>query len=170
MPSEPAPITFTIRLPGRAPFRAVSLDDLTNILRIKRELRMTIRDELKAKRLKAMGVVSAQTAATGDMYDRIVEAGTLVDKARTVAEAAHMSALNEHLAILREDAEELLEFAQAVPTNGGSDVSKPAKPAVTPAQQLTGAAALAALEASQPNPKPAGWADGDAYTGTRSAP
>lgn len=33
MPSEPAPLFVTIRPPGRAPFRALTLDDLTAIVR-----------------------------------------------------------------------------------------------------------------------------------------
>ena len=161
MPSDPAPIVVTVRFPGRAPFRAVPLDVMASIIRIKRQQMTVSRDEMKAKRLKAMSVTGAQEQATVDMYDRIIAAGAVVEKARTIAEAAHMGALNEHLAMLKEDAQELADFAQAVPT--------PA-PAAAPVKPSAGSEALAALEASQPNPKPAGWADGDAYTGTRSAP
>jgi len=156
MPSDPAPIVVTVRFPGRAPFRAVPLDVMASIIRIKRQQMTVSRDEMKAKRLKAMSVTGAQEQATVDMYDRIIAAGAVVEKARTIAEAAHMGALNEHLAMLKEDAQELADFAQAVPT--------PA-PAAAPVKSSSGSDALAALQATMPSPRD--WPTGDAYVGTR---
>ena len=118
---------------------------------------MTTRDELKKKRLQAMGVVSGEMQASSAMYDRIIETGGKVVEARETAETAHMDALQEQIADLTEMAEEMGEFAQAVPTSGGSSGAKPpsvtAAPAATTAKPSTGSAALAVLNAAQPNPK-----------------
>lgn len=120
---------------------------------------MTTREELKAKRLEAMGVVGKSRADTAAMYDRIIEYGDKVATVRTEAEQAHIDDLDAQIADLKEDAEELAEFGQvaANPLAGGKTAAAPtAKPA-------TGSDALAALNAAQPNPV---WKDGDAYHGT----
>lgn len=122
------------------------------------------RDELKKKRLRAVGVVSEQRQATSNMYDRIIEYGDKVAEARAVAEDAHMGDLNDQLRDLKEDLEEIEEFAQAVdPTKRAAGTVAPAKPTRQPA---AGSAALAALNAAQPKIDPAAWGDGDAYHGT----
>ena len=122
---------------------------------------MLTKEELKAKRLQAMSVVSRQMQLTADMYDRVIEGGQLVDKARTIAEDAHMAALNAHIADLREMAEELAEDAQKVPTQ---DAAAPPTPVDAPSFVSS---ALALLNSAQPNPVPR-VPDGDAYIGTRS--
>lgn len=123
------------------------------------------RDELKKKRLKAMGVAGAQMAASDQMYDRIIAAGEALTPARDAAEAAHMGALAEQARDLQEMTEDMEEFAQAVPSNGGgTGTPPPVKASVTPS---AGTAALAALNAAQPNPSPKVWTpEGDAYVGT----
>jgi hypothetical protein len=121
---------------------------------------MVTRDEMKAKRLKAMGVVATQTQANSDMYDRIIAGGEVVAKARDMAETVHAEALLAQVADLKEMHEELGEFAQAVPTAGGSATTAPAaKPSST--------SALDALMTAQPNPGPDFGTGGDAYVGTR---
>lgn len=120
------------------------------------------RDDLKKKRLQAMGVVGSQMDASSAMYDRVIEAAELVTVARNTAEAAHMGALNAQVADLREMAEDLTEFAQAVPTAGGKPSIAPAATTVKPS---AGSAALAALNAAEPNPETK-TGDVNAYTGT----
>jgi hypothetical protein len=162
MPGVP-PLTFTIRARSRAPFRAVAIEDLTNIVRIKWGRIVVSREELKAKRLAAQGVVGKAMQDSADMYDRITEAGKLVDKARSLAEAAHMADLQAQITDLKEMADELTEFGQMVPTPlAGSATAKPA-----PASKPNSSAALNALNASQPGPLDnKAWADGNAYHGT----
>lgn len=157
-------LSVVIRRPGRAPFRAVSLDVLTAFITADRKRRMATREELKALRLKAMGVVGGSRQATADMYERIIEYGGKVAEAREAAETAHMGDLNEQLGDLKEDLEELGEFAQVIPPKGAGATAAPAKPTTTPA---AASEALAALNAASP---PAlgkdAWAKGDAYEGT----
>lgn len=123
------------------------------------------RDELKKIRLQAQGVVGGEMQASADMYGRIIAAREKVVAVREMAEAAHMGAINEQIADLTEMAEDMAEFAQAVPSNGGgAGTTPPAKATVTPS---SGAAALATLNAAQP--KPEGWDKGDAYEDTNKA-
>jgi uncharacterized protein YoxC len=121
---------------------------------------MVTKEELKAQQLQAMSVVDRQRQLTSDMYGRIVEAGELVAKARDLAEDVHTAALKEHLADLREMAEELADDAQKVPTR-----SVAAQPAALGAPSFV-SSALAALNAAQPNIVPR-TPEGDAYLGTR---
>jgi hypothetical protein len=126
------------------------------------------RDELKKKRLQAMGVVGEQMQASAEMYDRVIVAGSTVAAARSIAEDAHMGALQEQVADLNEMAEDMAEFAQEVPSNGGGSGTKsPAKATVAPSV-VAGRTALDALLATQPNPpaKTEGEKDGNAYKGT----
>jgi hypothetical protein len=110
----------------------------------------TKREEMKAMRLKAMGVVGEQTQANIDMFQRVIAAGSDVAAARTMAETAQMGALNEQVADLNEMAAEMEEFAQAAnPTGSAAQSTGSVAPTVKPS---TGSAALAALMAAQPNP------------------
>lgn len=164
MPSStPGFVSVVIRPPGREPY-TVPLERLTAHVRAARRLMGISRDELKKKRLRAVGVVSEQRQATSNMYDRIIEYGDKVAEARAVAEDAHMGDLNDQLRDLKEDLEELGEFAQAVPMKGAGGTAAPAKPTTTPG---SGSAALAALNAAAP-PRLAkdAWERGDAYVGT----
>lgn len=120
------------------------------------------REDLKKQRQQAMGVVGAEMQANSDMYGRIINARKPLAAAREAAETAHMGAINEQIADLNEMAEDMAEFAQAVPSNGGGTGTPP--PVKATAAPSAGTAALAALNASQP--KPAGWAEGDAYEET----
>lgn len=108
------------------------------------------REDLKKKRLEAMGVVGAEMDASAAMYGRVIDKRTDVAKARQAAEAAHMGALRAEIADLEEMAEEMAEFAQAVPTDGGTPLQAPAAATAKPS---AGSDALAALNAAQPNPK-----------------
>jgi hypothetical protein len=163
-------ITIICRRPGRAPFRAVALEDMANIVRTKRRLMATKREEMKALRLKAMGVVGEHMDANANMFHRIIEAGDEVTKARERAEAAHMGALSEQVGDLNEMADEMAEFAQAVPTSGGK--TQPAATAKPATSSGDGLKALALLQAAQPNPPAKKHAvgemdeDGNAYHGT----
>lgn len=171
-PPKSGSVTLTIRPPGRTPFRAVSLDDLTAVVRIYRKHMAINRDELKKKRLQAMGVVGSQMDASSAMYDRVIEAAGAVAVARDAAETAHMGALSEQIADLNEMAEDMAEFAQAVPTSGGSSGTKlsaaTAAPATITGKLSAGFAALAALNAAQPNPETKARTDEgpNAYKGT----
>lgn len=162
-----------IRPPGRAPY-TVTLDRLTALVRAARELRMGItRDDLKKKRLQAMGVVGAQMAASADMFDRVIAAGEKVATARTAAETAQMAAIDDQVADLNEMADEMAEFGQAAanPPKGAASGSTPSGAIAAPAKVITtlsaGSEALASLQAAQP---PAlskdAWTKGDAYVGT----
>jgi hypothetical protein len=124
------------------------------------------RDELKAKRLQAQAVVGNQMQATADMYDRVITAGSLVAAARDLAEQAHLADLNAQIADLKEMAEDLAGFSQAVPTTGAAPA--PATASVKPSQFVSDA--LAVLNATQPHPRADAWAKGDAYVGTRLEP
>lgn len=156
MPSSPVPsLQVTIRAPGRAPFRAVTLEDLTAIVRIKRQLMTTKREDLKALRLKAMGVLGAQMDANAEMFHRVISAGDKVATARDAAETAQMGALSEQEADLNEMVEDLQEFGNAAPKTGGSggmQSGTTTKPAAVTAKLATGSEALASLMAAQPNP------------------
>lgn len=123
---------------------------------------MTTREELKALRQRAMGVVGTSRSDTAAMYERIIEHGDKVAAIRAEAEQAHIDELNTQIADLKEDAEELIEFGQAARPLAGT-----APKAAAPITKPPGNEALAALEKTQPNP-PAGdiWADGNAYHGT----
>lgn len=132
----------------------------------------TKREEMKALRLKAMGVVGEQMDQSADMFKRIIEAGSKVDAARRDAETAHMGALEEQVTDLKDMAADMEEFSQAVPMSGGSAGAKPldgsTKPAAPILKPSPNSAALSALMASQPNP-PASVhmdEDGNAYHGT----
>lgn len=160
-----------IRPPGRAPY-AVTLDRLTALVRAAREIRMAIsRDDLKKKRLQAMGVVGAQMAASADMFDRVVAAGEKVTTARTAAETAQMAAIDDQVADLNEMAEEFAEFTNGTPMTGGtSGTASPTTAAAlagTTVAPSTASEALKTLNAAQP---PAlskdAWTKGDAYLGT----
>lgn len=161
MECPPKPVSVVIRPPGRAPY-TVTLDRLTAHVRAARELRMAInRDELKKKRLAAMGVVGSQMDASAAMYDEVVAYGAKVEQARHEARTAHLNALDVEISDLKQMAEDMSEFAQAAPptsqagtASGGAPITKPS----------AGSAALAALQAAVP--KPADWKDGDAYVGT----
>jgi hypothetical protein len=133
----------------------------------------TKREEMKALRLRAMGVVGEQMEKSADMFKRVIEAGDEVTKARERAEAAHMGALGEQVADLQEMAEDMAEFSQAVPTSGGTGgatfSNAPARPAAATTKPAGSSAALASLMAAQPNPPAKGEAtdeDGNAYHGT----
>lgn len=129
------------------------------------------REDLKKKRLQAMGVVGVQMDASADMYDRVIAAGQKVVVARTAAETAQMAAIDDQVADLNEMAEEFAEFTNGTPTPGGtSGTASPttaAVPALPTATLSVGSAALTALNAAQP---PAlgkdAWTKGDAYVGT----
>lgn len=116
----------------------------------------TKREEMKALRLKAMGVVGEQMDANAEMFRRIISAGSKVSDARDAAETAHMGALEEQVGDLKEMADDMAEFSQAAPPKGGSTGTKPltgsVKPAETTLKPSQNSAALAALLASQPNP------------------
>ena len=110
---------------------------------------MVSREELKALRLKTMGMVGAHREQTAAMYQRVQDAGAKVDGARALAEAAYMEEISAQAADLKEMADELLEDAQSLPmkaagTSGG--VTQP--PAST--RPSAGSDALAALQTSQP--------------------
>lgn len=120
------------------------------------------REELKAKRLKAMSAVGAEMQLTADMYDRITIARESVATIRDATERAHMSELKALHADLQEMAEELLQDAQAVPTPAPAPVQPP-----SPALASGTANALEVLNAMQPHPR--GWDNGDAYDGVNSA-
>lgn len=128
------------------------------------------RDEMKAKRLAAMAVVGAQTQASADMFDRVIAAGAKVAAAREAAETAQMGALDAHVADLNEMADDLKDFANAVPTPGGTSgtasLTIAAAPVKTTLQPATVSVALKALNEAQPNPTSEAWAKGDAYVGT----
>lgn len=145
----------------------------------------TKREEMKALRLQAMGVVGGQMDASAEMFRRVIDAGDAVTKARERAEAAHMGALDEQVGDLNEMAEDMAEFAQAVPTSGGQTGTRPlntsTKPAAPTSKPSTSSAALASLMAAQPNPPAANHSvtvgetgnvgevlseDGNAYHGT----
>lgn len=172
MPSEPSSVTVILGF-DRGLRLSIPLDALTAAVRAYRKERMVIsREDLKRKRLAAMGVVGAQMDASAAMYDRIVEAGDIVRRAREHAERAHMGALEEQVSDLREMAEEYEEFAQAVPQTGGTNGKAPSAGTGTPAagtvKPAPGSAALESLMAAQPNPpkQSEGGADGNAYRGT----
>jgi hypothetical protein len=128
------------------------------------------RDDLKAKRLKAMAVVGSQMDASAAMFDRLIAAGQKVTDARTAAETAHMGAIDAQVADLNEMADEFTDMGNAAAP--ASTVT--AKPAPIGAGVGAASPALAALNAAQPNPvKPAtnglaaeALAKGDAYVGT----
>ena len=137
------------------------------------------RDDLKAKRLKAMAVVGTQMDASAAMFDRLIAAGQKVTDARTAAETAQMAAIDAQVADLNEMAQEFTDMGNggtAPPT--GASAGTPLSTATAAAKPSTGAEALAALVAAQPNPvKPAApppgvsiaseaLAKGDAYVGT----
>lgn len=166
--TEPGMLSVVIRPPGAVPYR-LTIDQLTARVRAARVLRMaTTRDELKALRLKAMGVVGAQTQATADMYNRVIAAGEDVQRARENAEAAHMGVLSAQVADLREMADELEGFGQSAsehPTKGVEAGAGSGAPTEKPAGA---SAALAALNTTQPGKlDSSAWTDGDAYHGTR---
>ncbi len=119
------------------------------------------REELKAKRLKAMSAVGTEMQLTADMYDRITIARESVATIRDAAEQAHMAELKALHADLQEMAEELLQDAQALPTSA----PVPAQP--SPALASATSAALDVLNATQPHPR--GWDDGNAYADVNSA-
>lgn len=147
---------------------SVPLDTLTDTIRVYRSERMATREELKAKRAKAMAVVGQKQDAMGEMYDRVISYGSKVDDAIAAAEAANTGALDAQVGDLKEMIEDLGDFAQAAnPTTGasGGTSSSPASAPVKTAA-TAGTAALAALQLSQPNPSPKTWDDGNAYHGT----
>lgn len=122
------------------------------------------RDDLKKKRLQAMGVVGAQMDASAAMFDRLIAAGDKVTTARTAAETAQMGAIDAQVADLNEMAEEFADMGN------GTAPASPATVTLAPAVTLMpgGASeALKTLNAAQP---PAlgkdAWAKGDAYVGT----
>lgn len=154
-------IYVTIRRPGRAPFRRLTLDDMICIARINRTRMGITREELKAKRLKAMSAVGAELQATADMYDRITVARENLANLRDATEQAHMADIEAQRADLQEMAEELLQDMQAVPTPAPA----PARP--SPALASATSEALAVLNATQPHPR--GWDEGNAYEGVNSA-
>jgi hypothetical protein len=164
-------VNVVIRAPGRAPFRAVSLDDLTNIIRIKRQAMAMTREELKALRLKAMGVVGNQMQKSADMFQRVVDYGSKVDAARAAAETAQVAELDNQIADLKQMEDDLVQFGNsASPTVGASAGSTsspaPAAPVATTVPPASASAALQALQAAQPSPTNEAWAKGDAYIGT----
>lgn len=166
MPSRPAPL-FVIRPPGRAPY-TVTLDRLTALVRAARELRMPItRDDLKKKRLQAMGVVGAQMDASAAMFDRLIAAGDKVTTARTAAETAQMGAIDAQVADLNEMAEEFADMGNGTGTTGAASSTTAVAPGATTATPSGAIDALKTLNAVQP---PAlgkdAWAKGDAYVGT----
>lgn len=118
---------------------------------------MPTREELKALRLKAMGVVGGEMQKSADMYNRVIGAGAAVGAARDAAEAAHMTDLQNQVADLNEMAEELAEFGQtADPTkaaqSGAKQSASSSAPATATAPPSPGSAALDALMKTQPNP------------------
>lgn len=138
-----------------------ALEDLTARVRNYRHHMAISRDDLKKKRLQAMGVVGAQMDASADMFDRLIAAGEKVSMARTAAENAQMGALDAQVADLNEMAEEFTDMGNAAPPPA---TPAPVKPTVTPA---TASDALKMLNASVPNPAPSeAWSKGDAYFGT----
>lgn len=170
MPSSRVPpLSIVCRRPGRAPFRAVSLDDLTNIVRISRQRMASRKEELKALRLKAMSVVGSKQDAIAGMYSRVIEHGAVVDKHISAAEDANIGAMNAQIADMKEMIDELSEFEQAAnPTTGtvGATVSPPAT-----AKPSTGSDALAKLMAAEPGRLDASqWTDGNAYHETHPEP
>lgn len=169
MPSKPGSVCIVLGFDDDVRV-SLPLETLTAAVRAYRGKRMAIsRDELKAKRLAAMGVVGAQHDASAAMYDEVIAYGDEVNRARENARTATLNAMDAEMTDLKEMADDHAEFAQAAnPTTGAkagtvsSTASVPAKSAAT--------AALAALMASQPNPpaaRPEGWKEGDAYVETR---
>lgn len=160
------------RTPSDIRFRT-ALEALTARVGIYRKHMAITRDEMKAKRLAAMAVVGAQTQASADMFDRVIAAGAKVAAAREAAETAQMGALDAHVADLNEMADDLKDFANAVPTPGGTSgtaslitAAAPVKTTVQPATVSVVSVALKALNEAQPNPTSEAWAKGDAYVGT----
>lgn len=174
MPSASGPLFVWFRLPSGDRVR-VPLDWVTNHMRgysdglasARKETMAISRDELKAKRLAACGVVGSQMEATAAMYDRVIAAGAHVEAARTAAESAHMADLNSQVADLKEMAEELTEFGQTVPTSAPAS-GKPSGAGAAIASPAPKTAALDALMNAQPYPQ--GWDKGDAYVETHPAP
>lgn len=114
----------------------------------------TSREELKALRAKAGGVVGTHMQKTADMYQEIISYGAKIDAARDAARTANLNALDEQIADLKEDYEDLKEFGN-LPTSGGQTGEKqPDNTARTPAgataKPSSGSEALAALNAAQP--------------------
>lgn len=163
-------LTFVARRPGRAPFRAVSLEDLTEIIRIRRQRMATRKEELRALRLKAMSMVGGKQDAIANMYNRVIAHGAEVDKHIEAAESANMGAMNSQIADMKEMIDELSEFEQAAnPTTGTAGAT--ASPPTTTVKPSTGSVALEKLQATQPGKLDASaWTDGNAYHETHPEP
>ena len=127
---------------------------------------MATKEELKAKRAKAMGVVGAQRAASAAMYDEVIAYGAEVDKARESARTATLGAMDAEIADLKEMADDHAEFAQAANPTPGAKAGIASSPASAPVRTAAVSPALAALQAAQPSIKPEAWGDGNAYHGT----
>jgi len=126
---------------------------------------MATKEELKAKRLQAMGVVGQKQDAMAAMFDRVIAYGPNVDAAIAAAEAANVGVLNAQIADMKEMVDDLSDMTQAASPMTGASGGTSSSPASAPAKAPSaGSAALAALQAAQPNPK--GWEDGNAYHGT----
>lgn len=153
MPSEPGSVSIVLGFDHGVRV-AVPLETLTAAVRAYRKQRMATREELKALRQKAMGVIGEQRQANADMYNRVIVAGDEVVKARAEAEAAQMGALTTEIADLNEMRDEMAEFAQAASPTTGASAGTPSSPTSAPAKSAppAGSAALAALMATQPNP------------------
>lgn len=139
-----------------------ALEDLTARVRKYRHHMAISRDDLKKKRLQAMGVVGSHMDASAAMFDRLIAAGEKVTAARAAAETAQMGAIDAQVADLNEMAEDLVEMGNAAaPVSAATVKLEPAGLA-----PVTASEALAALQAAVPNPSAAAWAKGDAYLGT----
>lgn len=133
---------------------------------------MLTKDELKAKRLKAMSVIGGAMQANSDMFDRVIALGAKVADAREAAERAQTAALQDQIADLTEMADDLADMGNGAGAAAGTSTTSGTDTAA-PATKAAPSLALQALNAAQPNPPKAptdlgtqAWNKADAYEGT----
>jgi hypothetical protein len=93
---------------------------------------MATKEELKAKRRQAMGVVGAQMDASAAMYDEVIAYGAKVEEARGQARAAHLNAMDAEISDLKEMRDEMAEFTQAAPPTSQAGTASGVLPTVKP--------------------------------------
>lgn len=137
---------ITVRPPGREPY-AVTIDQLTALVRAARNLRMSALTE----KLKTAGAVSkTQREATMAMADRLIAKGEEVAKLRDATETAHMADMTTQMADLQELADELGKMGNGAPPTASEDTVKP---------EVVGAAPAVNLQQNA-------WTGTDPYAGT----
>lgn len=148
-----------------------AIEGLTDRVRLYREFHMLTKEDLKAKRLKAMAVIGDQMQANSDMFDRVIAMGEKVATARTAAETAQTAALQAQVADLTEMADDLETLGNAAGAAAGTSTTS-GTDTTTPSGKISAGPALQALNAAQPNPPVKtldGWSKADAYEGTHPA-